>query len=88
MNRPSSIFLYVHLVKTFTHYIMALSLDTILPVGMLLNATVATVFLVLTIVFLIMSRKSTANAWDKDAAQMFAFLFGVLSISTALAVRR
>ena len=65
---------------------MALTIDTILPAGMLLNATVASVFLVLTIVFLIMYRGG--NKWDRDAAMMFAFLFGVLSLSTALAVRR
>ena len=65
---------------------MAISIQTVLPVGMLMNATVATVFLVLTIVFLIMSHDS-ADSWQYRFSTMFAFIFAVLAVSTALAIR-
>lgn len=68
---------------------MGMTLQNALPVGMLLNATVATIFLILSIVFLILTHnKSDPNkTWDGYASLLFFMIFAVLSISTALAVR-
>ena len=69
---------------------MGLSLETVLPAGMLLNAIVATIFLILAIVYLYMSKKDggATDTFDSRAASTFTTIFGVLAISTALAMRR
>ena len=68
------------------------SIDTLVPIGMLLNASVAAVFLVLSVVFLVIARggKTTVpkDSWDLAASHTFAFIFAALTIATGLALRR